>query len=390
MNRIILIPRSFFVLLLLPLLIGACQQQPATLDQATSDPVSWAFPAFAKADSLNPILRPSAGLTFEDPITAKPLQWEERNVLNPSAVIKDDQVYLFYRAQDSSGTSRIGLAISSDGLHFKKQEKPVFYPDNDAMKVYEWNYRKFRADAKREDCLNCYFDGVEDPRIIESDDGTYIMTYTAYDGKTARLAIASSTDLLSWTKHGLVLKEDKDLWSKSGAIVVESVGTKMIAKKIDGKYWMYFGDTNLYLAASNDLIHWEVCRDEENNKMIAVLHPRKGYFDSRLVEPGPFALAKEEGIVLIYNGSNAANFNDPDLPKFTYAAGQALFDQDKPYQLIDRTESYFIYPDKDYEKVGEVNEVCFVEGLVKFKDHWLLYYGTADSKIAVATLPVKK
>ena len=65
--------------------------------------------------------------------------------------------------------------------------------------------------------------------------------------------------------------------------------------------------------------------------------------------------------------SNAANFNDTALPKFTYAAGQALFDKTEPYKLIQRTDSYFIYPDKDYEKIGEVNEVCFVEGLVFFK-----------------------
>ncbi len=53
-------------------------------------------------------------------------------------------------------------------------------------------------------------------------------------------------------------------------------------------------------------------------------------------------------------------------------------------KLIDRTKTNFIQPDKDYEKVGEVNEVCFVEGLVFFKKKWFLYYGTADSKIAVA------
>ena len=120
--------------------------------------------------------------------------------------------------------------------------------------------------------------------------------------------------------------------------------------------------------------------------MIEVLSPLMGYFDSRLVEPVPFALLRDEGILLIYNASNAANFNDSNLPKFTYAAGQALFNKDKPYQLIDRTENYFIHPEKNYEKVGEVNDVCFVEGLVYLKDKWFLYYGTADSKIAVAVL----
>jgi predicted GH43/DUF377 family glycosyl hydrolase len=115
-----------------------------------------------------------------------------------------------------------------------------------------------------------------------------------------------------------------------------------------------------------------------------VLHPRPGYFDSRLVEPGPFALYTSNGIVLMYNSSNAANDGDPALPKYTYAAGQALFDTAAPYKLIDRTSGYFIYPNKAYELVGEVNNVCFVEGLVPFKNQWYLYYGTADSKIGVA------
>ncbi len=364
-----------------------CEQSALENNQPATSSKKWEFGAFEKVDSLNPILNPTSDLNFECPISKTQMQWEERNVLNPSAVVKGDKIYLFYRAQDLTGTSRIGLAISSDGLHFKKSPSPVFYPDNDFMKVYEWNYKKDSNNAfLEEDCPNCYFDGVEDPRIIESADNKYIMTYTAYDGKTARLSIASSTDLTSWTKHGLVFKSEKykDNWSKSGAIVVESKGGKQIAKKINGKYWMYFGDTNLFLASSNDLINWEVSENAENQKMISVLHPRMGYFDSRLVEPGPYALYKEEGILLIYNSSNAANFNDPNLSKFTYAAGQALFDKNAPHKLIDRTNSYFIHPDKAYEKIGEVNEVCFVEGLVYFKNKWFLYYGTADSKIAVA------
>jgi len=346
----------------------------------------WALLDFVKVDSINPILKPSPSLSFDCPLNKKEVLWEERNVLNPSAIVKDDKVYLFYRAQDLNGTSRIGMAVSSDGLHFEKSPTPVFYPDKDAMKVYEWNYQKGTDTENTEECYFCYFDGVEDPRIVESEDGTYILTYTAYDGKTARLSLASSKDLINWTKHGLVLGEEKykDTWSKAGAIVSKLVGNKVIATKIGGKYWMYFGDTNLFMAFSDDLIHWQVAENDESKKMISVLHPRMGKFDSRLVESGPYALLRDEGILLIYNGSNAANFNDPDLPKFTYAAGQALFDKDKPYKLLDRTEDHFIYPDKDYEKVGEVNEVCFVEGLVYFKDKWFLYYGTADSKIAVA------
>ena len=328
----------------------------------------WQLKGFVKVDSVNPILSPSTKEKFLCPVSNQTIAWSEKNVLNPAAVVKDGKVYLLYRSQDSAMTSRVGLAVSDDGLHFTKMPEPVLFPAEDSMKKYEWK------------------GGVEDPRIVESESGEYILTYTSYDGKTARLCLATSKDLQHWTKQGLVLKDAKykDTWSKSGAIVAEKKDNKIVAVKINGKYWMYFGDTDLFIATSDDLIHWTVAENEESKKMIEVLHPRMGYFDSRLVEPGPFALLQKDGIVLIYNGSNAANFNDTALPKFTYSAGQALFDKNNPYKLINRSEKSFIKPDKDYERVGEVNEVCFVEGLVFFKNKWFLYYGTADSKIAVA------
>lgn len=347
----------------------ACKEPPLANKEPTQK--NWAILGFTKVDSLNPIMQPAAAQQFNCPISRKSVFWEAKNVLNPSAIVRDGKVYLIYRAQDSGMTSRIGLAVSEDGVHFTKQPTPVLFPDNDAYKQYEWK------------------GGIEDPRIVEMDNGTYILTYTAYDGKTARLCLATSTDLQKWTKHGLVLGEGKykNVWSKSGAIVAQWNGNKTVATKINGKYWMYFGDTNLFIATSTDGIHWQVAENEETKKPIEVLHSRPGYFDSRLVEPGPYALLQEAGILLIYNGSNAANYQDTSLPKFTYSAGQALFDRNNPYKLIARTDTNFIHPDKFYEKTGEVNEVCFIEGLVKFNNQLFLYYGTADSRIAVATKP---
>ncbi len=347
------------------LILAGCGQPE---NKKTVPDNSWTIGPFVKTDSLNPILLPDTSQVFTCPVSQQIVNWESRNVLNPAAVVKDGKVFLLYRAQDQFMTSRIGLAISEDGLHFIKKPEPVFYPAKDAMFAWEWK------------------GGVEDPRIVEDAGGRYILTYTSYDGKTARLCLASSMDLMHWQKHGPVLGTGKykDTWSKSGAIVVKQTGDKLIAEKINGKYWMYFGDTDLFMAYSEDLIHWVPCENEEDHKLIKVLHPRPGRFDSRLVEPGPFALLRDEGILLIYNGSNAANYNDTLLPKFTYSAGQALFDKKLPINLIDRTDSSFIHPGKAYERTGEVNEVCFVEGLVRFKNKWFLYYGTADSRIAVA------
>ncbi|MCE2893005.1 MAG: glycoside hydrolase family 130 protein [Flammeovirgaceae bacterium] len=222
----------------------------------------------------------------------------------------------------------------------------------------------------------------------ERDDGTYIMTYTAYDGKVARLCVASSTNLVKWIKHGLVLQgKYVDSWSKSEAIVAKQVGEKIVAKKINGKYWMYFGDTDLFLATSDDLIHWQPVVDE-NQKFKSILQPRKNYFDSRLVESGPYALLTDKGIVLIYNGMNLDVGGDSTIAKGAYCAGQALFDKNDPSKLIDRLEKNFLRPDKPYEISGQINQVCFVEGLVPFHGKWFLYFGTADSKIAVAVSPI--
>lgn len=355
-------------LLLLYFLLSNCKPGNNNLQPVKATENNWQLLGFIKADSINPIMQPDGSQMFTCPITKSKMHWEERNVLNPCVVVRNGKVYMLYRAQDNKMTSRIGLAVSDDGLHFTKQPFPVLFPDNDSLKKYEWP------------------GGVEDPRIVEREDGTYILTYTSYNGKLARLCLATSTDLITWVKHGLVLSQAKykNTWSKSGAIVVKQQGDKLIATKISGKYWMYFGDTDLFIATSDDMIHWFLQENEESKKMIAVLHPRAGFFDSRLVEPGPFALLQDNGILLIYNGSNAANFNDAAIPKFTYSAGQALFDKNTPYKLIDRTDSNFIHPEKVYEKNGEVNEVCFVEGLVHFNKQWMLYYGTADSKIAVA------
>jgi predicted GH43/DUF377 family glycosyl hydrolase len=329
---------------------------------------TWELSGFKKADAENPIMKPDVDAKFYCPIQKKMVGWENKNVLNPTALVYQGKIYLLYRAQDSLGTSRIGLAISSDGIHFTKQPTPILAPAEDNFKQFEWK------------------GGIEDPRVIETEDGQYLLTYTSYDGKTARLCSAISKDLQNWIKLGPMLASPKyiNMWSKSGALVGKEVDGHIIATKIDGFYWMYFGDTDLFMAKSADLRNWEVCENAESQVKISVLHPRSGYFDSRLVEPGPYALLRPEGILLIYNSSNAANFNEAKFPKFTYAAGQALFDAQKPYRLINRSNHAFIWPDKDYEHVGEVNEVCFVEGLVHFNGKWFMYYGTADSKIAVA------
>ena len=352
----------FSFLILLELNLVSCQESK-----------DWQAGPFIKIDSVNPILYPLSSPEFFCPILKSRVAWEKKDVFNPAAVLRLGKVYLIYRAQDSigkpGGTSRLGLASSSDGLHFTRLPKPVFYPSNDTMKKYEWE------------------GGCEDPRIVQDSLSTYWMTYTAFDGKIARMAIASSTDLLHWKKHGLAFASASggkylNSWSKSGSIICVLKNGSFQAQKIAGKYWMYWGDDSLKIATSSDLINWQPLLNTKG-QFISVARPRKGMFDSRLCEPGPPALIIRQGIRLIYNGMNASTNGDSQLAPGAYSGGQLLLDSKDPTKVISRLSNPFIKPDKPYELAGQVNKVCFLEGMVPLKGKWYLYYGTADSRIAV-------
>ncbi len=372
--------------------LPACKNapnQPISSDvAATTTDSAWTLLPFEKVDSVNPVLGPGTGV-FSDPILHKTIRWEEKDVFNPAIVVRGDTLIMLYRAEDSigkyAGTSRIGLAKSTDGLHFTRMPVPVFFPDNDAQKKYEWE------------------GGCEDPRVVEDSAGTYYMMYTAYDGDNARLLVASSKDLLHWTKYGPVFSKAYggkylNKWSKSGAVVSVYKDGKITAVKINGKYWMYWGDVNIGAATSDDLVNWQPVELNAGEKHpIALRHnavetpdlkivigPRQGKFDSDIVEPGPPAMLTEKGILLIYNGRNVPSIGDSSLAEGTYSAGQVLFDKNNPIAVLQQQDHYFLTPDKPYEKTGQVSFVCFVEGLAHFKNKWFLYYGTADSKIAVA------
>jgi len=338
----------------------------------------WMLGPFTKPRVVNPVITPNSTAQFRSPMSDSVVRWEEYATFNPAAAVRDRKIYLLYRAEDASGdstighhTSRLGLAESTDGLRFTRRAAPVLYPDKDAQAKYEWP------------------GGVEDPRLVETDDGRYVLTYTQWNRDVPRLAVAMSRDLVHWEKHGPAFAAAAGgkylgMESKSGAIVTRVVGNRLVATRISGKFWMYFGVPDLHIATSDDLLSWTPVEDDDG-RAIRVLSPRAGYFDSWLVEGGPPAILTPRGIVVLYNAGNSAIHGDTTIAAKIYTGGQALYDSRNPLKLLARAAEPFIKPTENYERTGQYAAgTTFIEGLVPFNGRWFLYYGTADSRVGVA------
>ncbi|KFY01719.1 hypothetical protein V495_06994 [Pseudogymnoascus sp. VKM F-4514 (FW-929)] len=285
--------------------------------------------------------------------------FESAYIYNAAAIVLDDIVYLLYRAQNAAKVSFIGLAWSGDGFNFTRLDHPVLEPTE-----------AWEAGG-----------GVEDPRITRVD-GTFYMTYTAYDLHKPRLCLATSTDLVNWKKYPPMFTDWADIeieldgshsirrdHSKAGAIFAE--------KNAAGKYMMVWGDSFLQLAESDDLINWNPL--PFNQHFATGVHQ----WENRLLEPGPAPIKTRDGKwILVYN---AATTGGSGFASNQYSISQMLVDyKNIRAGPLARLEWPSLLVEAENEHKGQVNEVVFCEGMVQFKGQWLLYYGQGDSELGVA------
>jgi predicted GH43/DUF377 family glycosyl hydrolase len=371
---------------------------------ASSAAQGWQLGPFTRPVN-EPVISPNPASTFIDPISQKPVHWEALHTFNPAAAIAPDgSVAVVYRAEDDSGdmmigghTSRLGLATSTDGLHFRRRPAPVLYMDNDAQKANE------------------YPGGTEDPRVVQAPDGSYVLTYTQWsrDRGIYSVGIATSKDLVHWTKHGTAFADAehgryRNFKYKSAGILTELKKGRLVAAKLHGKFWMYWGEIEVGLATSDDLVHWTPVLDAATQKPRVLLAARAGHFDSGFPETGPPPVLTSKGIVMIYNAKNSgvpdANARnsaaktgeaktlagDPKIAAGAYSVGEALFSADDPTKILARTDEPVFQPERPFERTGQYAAgTTFAEGLVPLHGNWFLYYGTADSFVGVATAPIQ-
>lgn len=340
----------------------------------------WMIGPFEKLPSgINPILGPNFDSKFYCPIQDKEIRWESRAIIGGGVVVKDNKIYMIYQGEDdtkgynlhthgSPGTMRMGLATSYDGFDFTRKG-PILYPQKDHFTDWEIN------------------GGCEIPRLVESPDGGYVLLYNGWNKSKARLMVAFSKDLVHWEKQGSPFSKfhgDKyaQTWSKSAAVITELKDGKLVASKINGKYWMYWGETGLNMATSDNLIDWKMVENTDGT-LKSLLSQRAGKFDDRTIEGG-VAVKTKKGIIVIFNTFRFKKEGEEGDVVLSSGLGQALVDPKDPTKLLARSELPFLISDREYEIQGAVNNVVFTTGMVYFNNQWFLYHNGGDRVMCVA------
>jgi len=325
------------------------------------------------------------GIILESSLNA----FDDQAVLNPACVEIDGVTHMFYRAvRQSDMVSSIGYCQLVAQKVVKRLDHPVLFP--------EYDYEK---------------KGVEDPRIVFLD-GVYYLFYTAYDGKNAIVAYATSTDLVNFVKHGVIsprityaevgklmdcskikvrekyflfesyIKDrqgaDILLWEKDAFIFPRKFKNKfaLVHRILPGIQVIYFDD---FKDLTDD--YW---RAYLRNLGSYVLLESKYRFESRNIGGGCPPIETQDGWLLIYHG-----IEDSHKGRIYHAAA-ALLDLNDPAKVIGRMKRPLFSPAEKWEKCGDVNNVVFPTGTVLKDDRLYIYYGAADKLIAAKSVDMKE
>ncbi len=317
-------------------------------------------------------------------------EFECDGVLNPAVIKVDDTIHLFYRALAKDNYSTIGYCtLSSPTEVNSRNDTPLLVPQSD----YE-------------------FQGLEDPRIV-CIEGTYYMTYTAYNGTNALGALATSTDLVNWKKHGIIVPKitydefihftetsktvhekymrfndyQESHQTQERRVFIWDKNLIFFPRKIDGKFCFLHRirpDIQIVVAVSSleelTIDFWQ--NYFQHFDEYVVLSPR---FDHEVsyIGGGCPPIETPEGWLMIYHGVHDT------IKGYVYSACAALLDLKNPQKELARLPYPLFFPEKQWELKGEVNNVCFPTGALIEGDTLYIYYGAADERIAVASMSMK-
>ena len=291
------------------------------------------------------IRHPSNPILLPDPTS----DWETYNVFNPSVIYHNGLFHMHYRAQGLDWISRIGYAVSVDGIRWNRMRRPVLEPQD-------------ASDSR----------GVEDPRVTEMD-GDFYMSYTAYgrefsgQGEPTHAGggifpmFAHSRNLIQWERIGALVKGE------------DNKDHVLFPRRIQGNYVaLHRRAPDVWLAESFDLTYWPV----ESMRPIFGPRPENGW-DSFRVGGGGVPIETEYGWLIVYHAYD---------PFHTYRLGTCLLDLDDPAIVIHRPKDFIFEPREIWELRGDVPNVVFSCANLVVGDTVYVYYGGADHVIGLATI----
>jgi predicted GH43/DUF377 family glycosyl hydrolase len=282
-------------------------------------------------------------------IAAGDLPYPANTVFNPGAARLDGDTVLMLRVEDRRGLSHLTVARSTDGIHgWWIDDRPTFASDLEHHPEELW--------------------GVEDPRITwlpEREE--YGIAYTAFSRRGPLVSLAMTRDFRTFTRLGPAMPpEDKD--------------AALFPRRIGGRWALIHrptplaGGAHVWISYSPDLRHW--------GDHSLLLHAREGaWWDAGKIGLGPPPLETPEGWLILYHGVHYS------ASGALYRVGLALLDLDDPRIVLHRSDEWVMGPVEPYELAGDVAGVVFPGGWVHddATDELRVYYGAADSSVAVAT-----
>ncbi len=282
-------------------------------------------------------------------LTGAQIPYRANTVFNAGVTMIDDETLLLLRVEDRRGMSHLTVARSSDGVtEWRVDPEPTLLPRPDTHPEEFW--------------------GIEDPRITCIEEGKrWIIVYCAYSKAGPMVSLASTHDFRTFERIGAALPpENKD--------------AALFPTKFDGRWALLHrpvpgfpgAGAHVWISFSPDLKHWG------DHKLL--LEARSGgWWDAGKVGLSPPPLRTDEGWLIMYHGvRNTAGGS-------IYRLGLALLDLEDPRRVIRRGDEWVFSPQEPYERTGDVGNVAFPCGWVIRNDEVWIYYGAADTSIALAT-----
>ena len=271
------------------------------------------------------------------------------SIFNPGAtLLPDGSTLLLCRVEDRRGLSHLTVARSDNGTdHWRIESKPTLLANSENFPEELW--------------------GIEDPRITYIPElRKYAVVYTAFSRDGPGVSLALTEDFHSFERYGVIMSpEDKD--------------AALLPRRIGGQWVLIHRPVSaprahMWISFSPDLRHWG------NHKLM--LEARKGaWWDANKIGLSPPPIETPQGWLVIYHGVRQT------AAGAIYRLGLALFDLQAPEHCIKRGDEWIFGPQERYEQRGDVDNVVFPCGytIASDGDTMHLYYGAADTSIAMAT-----